>query len=114
MRFPMVVVESCNGGWGYCPAAAREILGRIMEYDDEAPFKTAEEAIAAAKADPTVPKNAKYRVVPGLWFRNHYRHCGQEWNDEWSCMCNDKCPVCDAEIEPFKSDDLREEEYDHD
>lgn len=42
------------------------------------------------------------------WFRNHYRHCGQEWSDEWSCMSNDRCPVCNREIEPYDSDDLSE------
>lgn len=39
-------------------------------------------------------------------FRNYYRHCGEEWCDEWSCMCNDRCPVCNAEIEPYQSDAL--------
>ena len=26
-------------------------------------------------------------------FRNYYRcdHCGHEWEDEWSCMCDDDC-----------------------
>jgi hypothetical protein len=42
-------------------------------------------------------------------FRNHYRHCGQEWEDVWSCECNDRCPVCNKEIEPYASDDLTEE-----
>jgi hypothetical protein len=41
-------------------------------------------------------------------FRNHYRHCGQEWTDDWSCQCNDRCPVCRKEIEPYQSDDLTE------
>jgi hypothetical protein len=49
---------------GYCPAAARGILGRVLEYDDAAPFKTAQEAIAAAKADPTVPKGATFETFP--------------------------------------------------
>lgn len=40
-------------------------------------------------------------------FLNHYRcPCGAEWSDEWSCMCNDLCPVCDKEIEPYDSEDL--------
>lgn len=39
------------------------------------------------------------------WFRNFYRHCGEEWEDEHSCQCNDRCPVCNAEIEPYKSED---------
>lgn len=37
------------------------------------------------------------------YFLNRYEHCGQVWQDRWSCMCNDRCPVCDAEIEPFES-----------
>lgn len=41
-------------------------------------------------------------------FRNYYKcsECGAEWQDEWDCTCNDRCPKCDAEIEPYKSDDL--------
>lgn len=41
-------------------------------------------------------------------YRNHYRHCETEWSDEWSCTCNDKCPVCGAEIEPYRSEELDE------
>ncbi len=43
-------------------------------------------------------------------YRNYYR-CpfdGTEWRDEWSCMCNDRCPVCDAEIEPYESENAKE------
>jgi hypothetical protein len=41
-------------------------------------------------------------------FRNYYRcpYDGVEWQDNWSCMCNDRCPVCNAEIEPFNSEEL--------
>jgi hypothetical protein len=41
-------------------------------------------------------------------FINHYR-CpddGTEWSDEWSCTCNDKCPTCNKEIEPYESEDI--------
>ena len=35
------------------------------------------------------------------WFRKHHTcFCGTEWWDEWDCLCNDRCPTCDAEIEP--------------
>jgi hypothetical protein len=27
------------------------------------------------------------------------------WDDDWSCMCNDRCPSCDAEIEPYATTD---------
>ena len=42
------------------------------------------------------------------WFLKYYRHreCGVAWTDEWSCACNDRCPKCDAEIEPYDWDDL--------
>ncbi|WP_313479181.1 hypothetical protein, partial [Stutzerimonas kunmingensis] len=39
-------------------------------------------------------------------FVNFYRHCGAEWQDAWSCQCNDECPVCGAEIEPYRSEDF--------
>jgi hypothetical protein len=41
-------------------------------------------------------------------FTNHYR-CpddGAEWTMVWSCACNDRCPTCNHEIEPFRSDDV--------
>jgi len=42
------------------------------------------------------------------WYRNDYRcECGEEWSDEWSCMCNDRCPGCNKEIEPHHSEELR-------
>jgi hypothetical protein len=35
------------------------------------------------------------------WFRKHHTcPCGTDWWDEWDCLCNDRCPTCDAEIEP--------------
>ncbi len=48
-------------------------------------------------------------------FRNFYVHkdCpkqpGVRWDSTWSCMCNDHCPACDAEIEPESSEDLDDE-----
>jgi O-acetyl-ADP-ribose deacetylase (regulator of RNase III) len=41
-------------------------------------------------------------------FRNFYRcsDCNTEWDDEWSCTCNDKCPDCNKEIEPYLSEDI--------
>jgi hypothetical protein len=43
------------------------------------------------------------------WFRNHYHcdDCGAQWEDEWSCCCDDECPRCGSKNwSPFKSDDL--------
>ena len=40
-------------------------------------------------------------------YTNYYRCsvCHTEWTDQWSCTCNDRCPHCNAEIEPYKSED---------
>lgn len=45
-------------------------------------------------------------------FLNHYRcpNDGHEWDDTWDSTCNDRCPVCNAEIEPFASEDLPDEQ----
>lgn len=43
-------------------------------------------------------------------FLNHYRcpNDGEEWSDEADCQCNDRCPICRAEIEPYDSEDIEE------
>jgi len=43
-----------------------------------------------------------------LLYRNHFccPNDGATWDDEWSCMCNDRCPECDAEIDPYMSENL--------
>jgi hypothetical protein len=45
------------------------------------------------------------------WFRNHYScyRCSFDWNDEWSCTCDDECPECGArDVTVLDSDDLTE------
>lgn len=40
------------------------------------------------------------------WYINYYRcyRCGTEWEDEWSCMCDDRCPNCEWASEPYNSE----------
>jgi len=42
------------------------------------------------------------------WYFKRYEcsRCRTMWSDEWSCACNDRCPKCNAEIEPFDYDNL--------
>jgi hypothetical protein len=42
------------------------------------------------------------------WYLKFYKcsECGTKWTDEWSCTCNDRCPKCRAETEPFDDVDL--------
>jgi predicted nucleic acid-binding Zn-ribbon protein len=45
------------------------------------------------------------------WYRNYYEcdRCGHEWEDEWSCMCDDDCPSCGARhMTPYDSDERTE------
>lgn len=57
----ILAIQSTTGRWGYCREDFRQLLR--LEYDDEAPFATAAEAIAAAKADTSIPKGAKFRIA---------------------------------------------------
>ena len=42
------------------------------------------------------------------YYLNHYRcPCGEEWDDTWDCMCNDHCPGCDKEVEPYASEEIK-------
>ena len=41
------------------------------------------------------------------WYRKfHHCPCGEEWEDEWDCLCNDKCPSCNKEIEPYDWEEM--------
>lgn len=48
-----------------------------------------------------------------LSFRNFYHcpHCDIEWEDKWLCACNDSCPQCNREIEPYDSEEQGSEEF---
>ena len=41
-------------------------------------------------------------------FINHYfcTECDTGWTDKWESMVDDRCPMCDREVEPHKSQDL--------
>jgi hypothetical protein len=46
-----------------------------------------------------MPANGTEEAMP--WFRKHHIcPCGADWWHEWDCLCNDRCPKCNAEIEP--------------
>lgn len=36
----------------------------------------------------------------GQWFLINYEceECGCEWQQEWSCACDDECPSCGKDI----------------
>lgn len=42
---------------------------------------------------------------PKQWANFYLCPCGEEWVDRWDCCCNDRCPNCNKEIEPYISDD---------
>lgn len=39
-------------------------------------------------------------------YRNYYEcpDCRTNWEDDSDSMCNDRCPECDREIEPYDSE----------
>jgi len=40
-------------------------------------------------------------------YTNYYHCpiCDHNW-EEWDCMCNDRCPECNREIEPYTSKEI--------
>ena len=39
-----------------------------------------------------------------MQFVNFYQcPCGAAWEDIWDSACNDHCPDCDSEVEPYES-----------
>lgn len=44
--------------------------------------------------------------MAGGRYINHYHcsYCSLEWQDRWSYACNDRCPQCNHEFEPYQSD----------
>lgn len=75
------------------------------EKDDDALL---EEQIENPAHDGYVPEGASETA-----YENHYMHCGVKWSSAWSCMCNDECPKCHGEIEPYKSEETNGETVYH-
>jgi hypothetical protein len=50
-------------------------------------------------------------MIKVRWYeKNHLcPRCATEWMDEWSCACNDRCPMCHLESSPVSSRDLGRE-----
>ena len=49
-------------------------------------------------------------MIERVMYRNYYKcpYDHTQWQDEWTCMCNDRCPECNAEIEPYESEEIME------
>lgn len=45
-----------------------------------------------------------------MLYENYYEcDCGCTWVDIWDCECNDRCPECNKEIEPYESIELEDD-----
>lgn len=44
------------------------------------------------------------------WFNKYYRCSqGHEWQDEWDCLCDDRCPVCNESCSPYDHAEIDED-----
>lgn len=87
--------EEAKEAWGEVVSDSTFIIDTIS-------FEEEEFEILTPITPPVQPDPA-----PEMRYLNHYRcECGQEWNDQWDSMCNDRCPECGKEIEPYHSDEL--------
>jgi hypothetical protein len=47
---------------------------------------------------------------PPKCYTNHYNcDCGASWRDEWSCQCDDRCPLCNTSCSPTHSENMAPE-----
>lgn len=66
-----------------------------------------------ARAPDPLRTGARQQFERTEMFTNLYCHedCpvdpGIEWQEKWTCICNDKCPACRREIEPYESQDCK-------
>jgi hypothetical protein len=58
-----------------------------------------------------IPAEKKELTDEPIKFINYYRcpDCNIEWQDEWSCACDDECPVCAISYSPYMSVDINKE-----
>lgn len=48
------------------------------------------------------------------WFKKFYKCSNNhEWVDEWDCLCNDRCPDCDEETEPYAHEEIDKNHLTH-
>lgn len=47
----------------------------------------------------------------GAWYLKQYQctECGETWEDEWDCLCDDRCPSCGAAMEPQSWEEVKRE-----
>jgi len=61
-------------------------------------------------SEPCPDCNSSGYYIPEIgnkYLMTYFCHdCDETWTMEWSCACNDKCPVCNKEIEPTNVEDL--------
>lgn len=48
-------------------------------------------------------------ILEPIKYINYYEcPCGCMWTDTWDCNCNDRCPECNKEIEPYDWEEIEE------
>ena len=46
------------------------------------------------------------------WYVKYYTcDCGYTWEDEWDCLCNDRCTSCNTETEVDSYEEYPDESY---
>ena len=111
-----------NGGCASVEYKPDHIEIEIRDYDtdgvDEAVLTTDEEGdeyqemIFEAETEKVVVELDPIEPDEPIKYINYYRcpDCNEEWQDEWSCTCDDECPTCGIPYTPYKSEDINKEE----
>lgn len=89
-------------------SALQEARCALQWYADDARHHVARQALESIDLTIEAATNAEFSAKK--LFRNQYRcdRCAHDWEDEWDCACNDRCPLCNVETEPHTSDESPE------
>jgi hypothetical protein len=51
------------------------------------------------------------KIIKYLYLNAYECSCGYYWEDEWDCMCDDRCPRCNLSCSPIESLVLTVEQF---
>lgn len=87
----------------------RQALSRVIDTEGYRPDEEDLEVLEGLRnfmdsvADVANDEYGKDTLFHGISLNFYRCECGEEWEDSWDCSCNDCCPSCNKEIEPYKT-----------
>jgi hypothetical protein len=106
--FAILNNDLINAEWGYISFSELKAIKMNGWLEIDCEVEHAWKIRRAFEVDKIKKASGWTIEAPEEQYENNYTCpiCKVSWVDVWSCMCNDKCPECDAEITPLYSIEL--------